>query len=186
VIRRLLDGEALDFAGAHYRIAAHRLFPLPVQRPLPLLVGGNARGVLELAARQASIVGFTGFFLSQGGRAPRLTHFSADGLADRLAIVRRAAGERFAELELNALVQAVVPGDDPRKAVESVLPRVPGVAVEDLLESPFLLLGSPAHMADALLARRERFGLSYVVVFEPAMDAVGAVIARLRGALAGR
>jgi hypothetical protein len=41
-------------------------------------------------------------------------------------------------------------------------------------------------MADALLARRERFGLSYVVVFEPAMDAVGAVIARLRGALAGR
>jgi hypothetical protein len=45
-----------------------------------------------------------------------------------------------------------------------------------------VLAGSPAAMADALRERREQLGLSYFVVFEPAMDTFAPVIARLRAA----
>ena len=48
VVRALLDGGAVDFAGEHYEIAGHTAHPT---RPrIPLLVGGNGNRVLALAA----------------------------------------------------------------------------------------------------------------------------------------
>lgn len=180
IIRRLLAGETVGFEGEHYTIDGHRLFPRPRQDPLPLLIGGNGRGVLELAAREASTVGFTGFFPGSGEQST-LTHFTSQGIEDRLAIVRAAAGERFPSLELHALVQAVISTPDTRAAAQKVLARTPGHSVEDVLSSPFLLFGSTDTMVDALLERRERFGLSHFTVFEPAIDSLAPVIARLRG-----
>jgi probable F420-dependent oxidoreductase len=181
VIRGLLAGETVDFEGEHYTIRGHELSPMPIQRPLPLLIGGNGRAVLELAAREASTVGFTGFFPGPAAGQVRATHFTAARLEQRIALVRAAAGERFASLELHALVQAVLPSDDPRQAAAGLIPRAPGLTVDDLLRSPFLLFGSPQSMADALLLHRERLGLSHFTVFEPAMDAFAPVIARLAG-----
>lgn len=51
----------------------------------------------------------------------------------------------------------------------------------DILDSPFLLIGTHEQMAQALLERRERFGLSYFTVFEPAIDAFAPVVSRLAG-----
>jgi probable F420-dependent oxidoreductase len=180
IIRRLLARETVGFEGEHYAIDGHRLFPEPKQDPLPLLVGGNGRGVLELAAREASAVGFTGFFPGSGEQN-KLTHFTSEGLEDRLAIVRAAAGERFASLELHALVQAVIGAPDVRAAAQRILVRTPGHSVDDVLSSPFLLFGSTDTIVDTLLERRERFGLSHFTVFEPAIDSLAPVIARLRG-----
>ena len=42
LIKRLLCGEQIIFAGRHYRVTGHTIYPLPVQRPhSPILVGGN-------------------------------------------------------------------------------------------------------------------------------------------------
>ena len=47
----------------------YRLYP--VQRPHPpVLIGGNGRNLLTLAAREADIVGFSGITFRQGGAAP--------------------------------------------------------------------------------------------------------------------
>ena len=104
-LRGLFAGEPL--AGGQL------LYP-PLQEPIPLLVGGNGRRVLQLAARQADIVGFTGFFPRDGGRAVDLSHFSAAGLASRVALVRAAAGPRFAVARAQRPNQAVVPAPAPR------------------------------------------------------------------------
>src|SRR5229473_2078223 len=40
VVKRLLTGERVTFAGRHYRVTGHTIHPLPVQRPHPpILVG---------------------------------------------------------------------------------------------------------------------------------------------------
>ncbi|HJR51795.1 MAG TPA: TIGR03621 family F420-dependent LLM class oxidoreductase [Gemmatimonadales bacterium] len=179
ILQRLLVGEELTFEGEHYRVRNHRIYPA-VTVPMPLLIGGNGRRVLELAALRADIVSFTGFFPADGGRRSDLTHFTAAGLEDRLAIVRAAAGARFDRIELNCLVQAVLPGDTPATALGPMLARTPGLSLDEALHSPFLLSGPPEAMAEALLARRDRFGITYISVFEPAMDALASVIAHLK------
>jgi probable F420-dependent oxidoreductase len=181
VMQRLLAGETLTCSGEHYTLREHALFPRGLQQPLPMLVGGNGRAVLELAARKAAIIGFTGFFPGERGRSVSPVDFTAAGFARRLAIVRAAAGDRFERLELHALLQAVIASDDARSAAQALQPKIPGLSVEELLSSPFLLLGTREQMAQALIERRERFGLSYFTTFEPGMAALAQVIERLHG-----
>ena len=35
IVKRLLNGAEVTFAGRHYRVNGHRIHPLPVQRPHP-------------------------------------------------------------------------------------------------------------------------------------------------------
>jgi probable F420-dependent oxidoreductase len=180
IIRALLDGESVTFSGDHYRIDGHRGYPPPAQARLPMLVGGNGPRVLELAGRFADIVSFTGFSPADGGRTSKLSHFTNDGLASRIAIVRKAAGVRFAEIELNVLVQAVVITDDREAAAVDFAARA-GVDLQHVLDSPFILAGTPEEIAAQLFAQREAHGVSYISVFEPAMEPLAPVIERLKG-----
>src|SRR5712691_383463 len=71
IIKGLLHGEQVTFAGRHYRVAGHTIAPLPVQRPHPpILIGGNGPNLLTLAAREADIVGFSGITFQDGGTTP--------------------------------------------------------------------------------------------------------------------
>jgi alkanesulfonate monooxygenase SsuD/methylene tetrahydromethanopterin reductase-like flavin-dependent oxidoreductase (luciferase family) len=54
VHRQLRDNEPFDFDGRHYVLRASHALPKPVQRPLPIIVGGSAkRGTADPAARFA-------------------------------------------------------------------------------------------------------------------------------------
>lgn len=187
VIRALLDGDPVDVAGRHYEIHADagQLLPVPPTR-VPLLVGGNGTRVLELAGRLADIVGLAGFTHNRDATEVRLTHFDDDGLADRIAVVRQAAGDRFERIELNALIQAVVVTDKPREAAEELGTALGGVSPDRLLSSPFVLIGTHEQMAEQLAGRRQRFGVSYWTVFDEltgrpsAMPDIAEVIKLLR------
>src|SRR6266545_3598286 len=105
IIKGLLTGEPVTFVGRHYRVTNHQLYPLPVQRPHPpVLIGGNGRQLLTLAAQEADIMGLTGFTLRRGGTAPDFTGWKAAGIEERMQLIREAAGDRYAHIELNALV----------------------------------------------------------------------------------
>jgi probable F420-dependent oxidoreductase len=183
IVTRLLAGEEVTFAGAHYALEGHRVGVPPVQRPRPpLLVGGNGRRLLTLAARAADIVGLVGFSHRASGTDLDLDFgsFGFAGAAERVALVREAAGERFATLELNALLQAVVVTDSPADAARAWIGS-DALPVEAALDSPFTLFGSHAGMADALRETRERLGISYFACFEPALEAIAPVVAQLAG-----
>ena len=55
------------------------------------------------------------------------------------------------------------------------------VSVEEILEAPYVLIGTVEEMVEALHARRARWGLSYFVTFEPYMENLAPVVARLTG-----
>ncbi len=51
IMARLWTGERLTFAGEHYRYTHARIAPLPVQRPLPLWIGGSSPPAVRRTAR---------------------------------------------------------------------------------------------------------------------------------------
>ena len=94
---------------------------------VPILIAGNGDRVLTVAAKRADIIGLTG-----GDRAPG----AGDPLADRIAFVRDAAGERFDELELNIAITAMP--TDGSGVPDLKIPRrfLPDLSDEELLRHP--------------------------------------------------
>jgi probable F420-dependent oxidoreductase len=182
ILKALLAGESVTVSGRHYRVTGHKVHPLPVQLPHPpILIGGNGPRLLALAGREANIIALSGITFRQGGTRPDLSAWKTAAVEERLAIVRAAAGERHPHLELNALVQRVIVTSDRHGAARDLAVRWPQLSVEELLESPFLLVGTVDEMVEDLRARRERWGISYYTVPEPFMSAFAPIVNRLAG-----
>jgi probable F420-dependent oxidoreductase len=180
------DGP-FDHDGEHYRVAGLDGLPKPVQRPHPpFFIGGGGRRILSLAAREADVVGLAPRTLPGTLRAdPR--SITIEATAEKIAWIREAAGDRFDDLELNVyptMVPVTVTDHARRDAadlVDGIRSRT-GVemTVDELLASPHTFIGSPAGIAEKLVALRERFGISSIMVGE--VEPLATVVERLAGA----
>jgi probable F420-dependent oxidoreductase len=180
IITRYLEGGPVTAKGKYYAVSELEGLPRPVQRPRPpLLIGGGGPTILALAAREADIVGLVPRTHADGSGLD-LTDTTPEAVDAKVAAVRSAAGARVDRLELNALVQRVIVADDPGPGLAEVAQQwklEPGA----LRESPFVLAGGVDAIVDALEARRARYGISYVTIFEQFMDAFAPVVRRLSG-----
>ena len=180
IIKGLLAGERVTFAGRHYTIADLEGRPTPVQRPHPpIAIGGGGRRTLTLAAREASIVGLVPR-ARRDGSGLDMTDLSDAATREKLEWVRSAAGDRFDSLEIHALIQAVAVGERRTAAADQLASRFK-VARDVVLETPYVLLGTIEEICETLWERRERYGISYLTVFERDMEVFAPVVARLAG-----
>jgi probable F420-dependent oxidoreductase len=181
VVKGLFADGPCHFEGRHYRIDGLRGTPRPVQRPHPpILIGGGGRRLLELAAREADIIGLnprmaTGVIDASAG--PDAT---AAATERKVGWIREAAGARLDAIELQVRVHLVVVTDDRDDVARALAPAL-GLTPEEALGSPHALAGTPEQIADDLLARRERFGISSIGIGLDAVDALAPVVARLAG-----
>lgn len=148
----------------------------------PLLVAGRGDRLLTLAAEHADIIGFTGVAATPDGG----TYAPADaaGIDERVRFVREKLNGR--DVEFNVLSHFVKIVEDRRTGLEQVLdvfgkPFTDTLPVEKIAELPTALVGTHEQIAEQLLAHRERFGISYFTVLEPALDDFAPVIELLRG-----
>ncbi|MFI1209935.1 TIGR03621 family F420-dependent LLM class oxidoreductase [Streptomyces sp. NPDC020802] len=155
--------------------------PGAAQERVPLLLGGNGDRMLRLTAEHADIAAFTAARTVRGSTTGTLEPLSAEEIDERVALYLRLAADRPEPAELNLLVQLVVVTDDPQGAVQPLLPHIPHLAEEQVLELPIVLAGSVEQIREKVRAVRERYGFSYLTVLEPYMEAFGAVIAGLQG-----
>ena len=178
ILRQLLDGETVTYGGEHYSLDNVRTLRAR-QDHVPLLVGVNGKRALAHAAQHADIIGLTmlGRTLEDGQRHE--VRWEQERLDETVRYIREQAGERWEQVELNVLVQAVVVTDDRRKAAEQLASRVPGLSVHDALCAPFLAIGTHDEIADHLEVCRKRWGISYFSVRD--LDGFAPVIHRLRG-----
>jgi len=183
IVKGLLAGEEVDHEGDHYGVH-HRLpAALTDRNPRPrLLIGGNNRSLLRMAAREADVVGVTG----AGRTLPDGQHHEPSGFPpaavdETVALIREAAGERVQEIEMHALIQGVIVTADRRGEAEQIAARFPLLTPDVALGTPFLLIGTVDEIVDDLLARRERWGFTYYTVFAHTMDAMAPVVERLGG-----
>ena len=159
----MLSGEQVTFAGKYYRVSGHTVAPIPVQKPHPpILIGGYGPRLLSLAACEADIVGLSGIAFEDGGAAsPDLSGWRVSTVDERIQHVRQVAGdERYARLEINALVQQVIVADDRNKIAEGLTSRAPQLSSQEILQSPFLLIGSIEQIISTTWKRVESGGTS--------------------------
>ena len=143
IIKGLLAGERVTFAGRHYTIADLEGRPASVQRPHPpIAIGGGGRRTLSLAAREASIVGLVPR-ARRDGSGLDLADLSDAATREKLEWVRSAAGDRFDSLEIHALIQAVVVTIDApgtAAAADQLAARFK-VTRDVVLETPYVAAG---------------------------------------------
>jgi hypothetical protein len=75
----------------------------------------------------------------------------------------------------------VIVTGDRRRAAEELTRRWAGLTTDDILQSPFVLIGTAEQMIEDLQGRRQRWGISYYVVHEPYLDDLAPVVAQLAG-----
>ncbi|MBK5332597.1 MAG: TIGR03621 family F420-dependent LLM class oxidoreductase [Ilumatobacteraceae bacterium] len=181
VIKAAMSGEAFSFDGSHYSINDFTGTPRPVQSPCPpILVGGGGKRVLSIAARAADIIGINGT-LAAGVIGPEaIATMTAAAVDQKVEIVHAAAGPRLAHLEFNIRAFLVRVTDDRDAAVEQIAEFV-GVDPSMVVESPFVLIGTPAQIVEDLLRRRERWGFTYVIVGADDVEPFAPVVKELAG-----
>jgi probable F420-dependent oxidoreductase len=182
IIKALLAATPVNYQGDFYRINGLDLDVLPTPRPGSprLLVGAGGRRMLRLAARHADIVGVL--------PAPIRDSTDSDNPLDRLpaafdgklGVIREAAGDRFENIEINAFGTFIIT-DTRRAETEDLIVRRgwTGIDVAAVWQMPTIFIGSPNQIRADLHARRERFGLSYLIVGEDSLPALVEIISGL-------
>jgi alkanesulfonate monooxygenase SsuD/methylene tetrahydromethanopterin reductase-like flavin-dependent oxidoreductase (luciferase family) len=170
-----------SYAGKHYTITNYNGMPKPVQGTCPpILIGGGGKRVLTYAAKVADIVGINAT-LSAGAVGPEaISTMTAEAVDAKVDIVREASGDRIADIEMNIRAFLVNVTDDADGAI-SRLAKGMGVEESMVTNTPFALMGPPSKLIEDLLARRERWGFSYVIVGGEDVEAFAPVVAALAG-----
>jgi probable F420-dependent oxidoreductase len=180
VIKGCWGPEPFSFSGEHYTITDYDGIPKPTQQPPPILVGGGGPRVLRLAGREADIVG-----INPNLRAGAVTNdAAADSLAERVdekvGWIKEGAGARFDDLELQIRYFFAAITDDRQALAEAAAPGF-DMTPEDALEAGITCIGTIDEICDQLVARRERWGVSYVVIGDDIFEQFAPVVDRLAG-----
>ncbi|AMY20994.1 LLM class F420-dependent oxidoreductase [Rhodococcus kroppenstedtii] len=187
----LLRGQECTFEGKHYQVRGLQGSPRPRQGPRPpIAVGGGGPRMLALAAKHADIISLVPSTTKEGKL--KLSEITMEKSIERVEVIRRAAGDRFADIELNWTITTILISDDREQTAEMVLGALDNgfppnmdvdvkLTVEDVLRSPYIAIGSFEEIAEQVRGVRAATGMSYVGVFPTQMEAFAPVIPLLAG-----
>lgn len=174
--RTLYDRGVAPVDGAHVVARDLPLSPVPA-RPPRLLVGGGSDRVLRMAGRYADVLDLHGdpkhgrvagatMAQARHGDVQRRVLTTVDDLVARIGLVHAAtveAGRPPVAVSTQIWYVAFADSRTGVRAAEEELCAVwAQLPYRPLDRSPYLLLGSPAQIADALLERREAYGLERI------------------------
>jgi probable F420-dependent oxidoreductase len=165
VMKRCFTEDQVEFAGQYYTITGLRGAPKPIQRPHPpIFIGSGGKRMLTFAAREADCIAPTVRPAAYGGGADE------PSLEDKIAWMREAAGARFDQIEFCQTEYGIAIADSPDpvndQAGGPLIPKTPMSVTE---------------ACDYLVARRERYGFSYIQIYYAQMANFAPVVARLAG-----
>jgi probable F420-dependent oxidoreductase len=163
-LRSLLDEGTATVEGVEIAIDVEDLGVRPAQERVPLLVGGNGRRVVTLAAKHADIFQFTGLTHDPETGAPSGGGFALGDVRQRRDWL--AQSDRFDEIELSALVQMTHVGEGADRVLAGGAEQS-GLSVDVLAETPFVLIGSLDQVVDKIHRLREDLGVSHFVIRDP-------------------
>lgn len=180
ICRGLFAEGPFTFDGEHYHLVALDGKPKPLQSPIPLLLGGGGKRMLRIAAREADIINVN-FNLAHGAVSSELVMTgTAEQTDEKFEWIREAAGDRLPQLEMSVLIFLLNVTDDARSLAEVVATGI-GTNADVVLGIPHFLIGSLDAIEETLQQRRERYGISYVIVQGEAAQQLAPLVEKLSG-----
>jgi probable F420-dependent oxidoreductase len=163
IIKQLFTEETVNFTGKYYTLADMKGYPKPAQKPHPpVLIAAAGERMLKLAAREADIIAI-GSRISAQGRDP-----SDPPLEQKIAWIKEAAGERFADLELSQTIYDL-------EITDSGAAFFSPQGGWQIPKRPLTTEQAVAH----LLEERGRYGFSYLQVSAGQIENFAPVVAQL-------
>jgi alkanesulfonate monooxygenase SsuD/methylene tetrahydromethanopterin reductase-like flavin-dependent oxidoreductase (luciferase family) len=179
--RELYDRGTVSFEGRHVVARDLPVSPVPARTPR-LLVGGGSDRVLRMAGRYADVLDLHGdprhgrvagatMADARSGDVRRRALTTVEDLASRISLVREASDEAgrprdAVSVSTQIWYTAYGSAEDVRAAEEELCARWAAIPTQRLDRSPYLLFGTPAQMAEALMERREAYGLGRISLTE--------------------
>lgn len=189
IVKGLLNAtQPFSFTGQFFTITGYAPLPKHAEPP-PILVGGGSPRILAIAGHLADIISVS-------------TRASADGRVDmrnirlravenKLRYIREAAQARFDQIELNLTVRDVRVSDNRRAAARDLLnewastpqllANVSQLDEDEVLDSPYIAVGSVEQIVEQFEIARERWGFTYLELSSPDAEAIAPVMQRLNG-----
>lgn len=184
VVRRLLGGERVTVKNDTFELRDAELkWPTRGRNRIPLLVGGNATELVRIAARHADALELTGLGRTLPDGHAHEARWSSASVDERVRLLHHA-GER--SIRLGALVQRVEVTADREGAAEAyraqfaeVMPAECLPSIRDILDAPFVLIGTEQQISEQLIANQSRWGFTRYTTRASDLDAVASIIDRL-------
>lgn len=178
-VRALLDGDEVTVDTDDLVVRAARLdTPRPVQRRVPVTVGTANSTLLRWAGAHADVVGLAGLGRTLPDGYMHEVRWRVADIEAQLAHVAAGADGRAEPPALEALVQRVVVTDDAEAAAAELAGQT-GLDVEELLATPYVLIGTEDEIVAAVDGHRRRWGITRYVVRAEALDALAPVLPRV-------
>ncbi len=180
IIKGLFSDGPFTYTGEHYGVTDLDLLPKPIQKPVPILVGGGGPRMLKLAGKHADIVGVNPNLRSGAIDETTVADATAERYAEKISWVKEGAGDRFHDIELQIRVFMTMITDDRDGTAEALGPGL-GMDKEQALASPLAVVGTVEQIAETMVERRETYGFSYITLGAENIDSFAPVVAKLAG-----
>ncbi len=169
IIRHVWTQEQTTFSGKYYNVKeVPRAVKFSEQQRPRIFVGGGGRKVLEVAARQADIVGITPTFCKGSFGSHTIYDFNIERIIEKVKLVRenaQKAGRDADEIEFSCNVFGINLTDDPKPIREEIARRW-NVEEVDIEACKLFLIGSANEIRENLEQLRIETGISYIAISE--------------------
>jgi probable F420-dependent oxidoreductase len=181
ILDRLLRGDEVTSAGAHYQLDHVQLPVPPVQRPRPpLLIAGGGPRMLRLAGRMADIVGILPAPITGTRDGDDPADRSPDAFDTQVATLHDAAADRAQDIDIS--IFATIVRTDRRRESTDTLIRArgwDGLQPEDVWAMPSMLIGTAQDIAYTVQQHHHSHHINYWITPDSTVDDVTAIIAAL-------
>ena len=178
LIKRVFTEDQVSFEGTYYRTVKSECRPKTVQQPRPpILIAAGGPQILEVAGREAEIVAVIP--PGAGVQSPALDDVASAGVRRQLDIVRRAAGPRFAEIELSCFLDVTLTDEREKTIAELAEKSKQDPAV--LRSSIYRPIGTLDQVREHIIRVRRDTGITYFCLRGPHVEELAPVVRDLSG-----
>jgi probable F420-dependent oxidoreductase len=168
----LMTGAVVSFDCPSFRIDSGQIVkPLAIQKPMPILIGGNGQRVLTIAGRVADIVSISGLGRTKTDGHTHETNWGPNAVSASIAAVESGASARKRGPKREAIVQGVKITSRREEFLEGVA-EIASIPISDLRDTPFFLAGTEEEIVEQLRRNAERWNITSYVALEDSLSDV--------------
>ena len=195
IIRELLDkDEPVTFKGQYYHIDGLMNLPRPVQKHVPIRLGGGGKVMLRIAADYADLVDIMTLGVYPSGLAKNPQEFTYRSFADKINFVKECAKERADRITFAVVLFRFTPAATMEEGARIIHGEMEAayqmhghddgfpLSVEEIIESPYFLMGTEGDMAAKMEKRRGEVDLTQDLIFSRFLHGMKPLVDRLKSA----